>query len=54
MGIKTTGCCCGHGYTLGFIEVTDESIEDMKRLGYIHYIYPTNCGGYIKKRCVHS
>lgn len=48
-GIKTTGCCCGHGYTLGFIEVTDESIKDMEKLGYAHYIYPVNCGGYERK-----
>ena len=31
-GIKTTGCCCGHGYMLGFIEVTDDCIEEMEKL----------------------
>lgn len=48
-GIKTTGCCCGHGFALGFIEVTDNCIEDMEKLGYVHYIYPNNCGGVERK-----
>lgn len=48
-GIKTTGCCCGHGAMLGFIEVTDECIEQMEELGYIHYIYPDEFGGAKRK-----
>lgn len=38
-GIKTTGCCCGHGFTLGFIQVEKESVSKMKKLGYQHYLY---------------
>ena len=35
MGIKTTGCCCGHGRKgMAFIGVTEENIPRMKRLGY--------------------
>ncbi len=35
MGIKTTGCCCGHGKPeLAFIGVAPEYIERMKELGY--------------------
>lgn len=48
-GIKTCGCCCGHGFTLGFIEVTNDCIEDMEKLGYVHYIYPANLGGVERK-----
>lgn len=34
-GIKTTGCCCGHGNkSLAFIGVAPEYIEKMKQLGY--------------------
>lgn len=47
-GIKTTGCC-GHGFALGYICVTDDCIEKMKELGYVHYIYPSNCGGTERK-----
>ena len=38
-GIKTTGCCCGHGCNLGYIQVTDECIGMMEELGYQHYLY---------------
>jgi len=35
MGIKTTGCCCGHGdYSKAFIGVRDEYIDKMKEMGY--------------------
>lgn len=35
MGIKTTGCCCGHGKSeMSFIGVKPEYIEKMKLLGY--------------------
>lgn len=35
MGIKTTGCCCGHGHkSKAFIGVQDEYIPKMKELGY--------------------
>lgn len=34
-GIKTTGCCCGHGNAdMSFIGVRPEHIETMKALGY--------------------
>lgn len=39
-GIRTTGCCCGHGRELGFITVVVEDIEKMYELGYQNYIYP--------------
>lgn len=48
-GIKTCGCCCGHGFSLGFIEVTDECIQMMEELGYVHYIYPDEFGGADRK-----
>lgn len=35
MGIKTTGCCCGHGNSLmAFIGVNFEFISKMKEMGY--------------------
>lgn len=35
MGIKTTGCCCGHGrHDKAFIGVKSEYIPRMKKLGY--------------------
>lgn len=34
MGIKTTGCCCGHGKEEAFIGVLPEYIPRMKELGY--------------------
>ena len=48
-GIKTTGCCCGHGRELGFIEVDEENIKDMEELGYMHYIYDEKFGGVERK-----
>ena len=39
-GIKTTGCCCGHGRVLGYIGVTDDCIDKMYELGYQNYIFP--------------
>lgn len=44
-GIKTTGCCCGHGFMLGFIGVTEDCIKNMEQLGYVHYIYDVEFGG---------
>lgn len=44
-GIKTTGCCCGHGMNLGFIQVTGDCIKDMEKLGYDHYVYRSDYGG---------
>lgn len=37
-GIRTTGCCCGHGSedVMSFISVLDEDIEKMEKLGYQH------------------
>ena len=38
MGIKTTGCCCGHGVQTPYIGVTKEGIQKMKNLGYeVHF-----------------
>jgi len=34
LGIKTTGCCCGHNILDGFIGVVNEDIPKMKQLGY--------------------
>ena len=35
-GIKTTGCCCGHGnIERAFIGVAEEFIPKMKELGYM-------------------
>lgn len=35
MGIKTTGCCCGHGHSeAAYIGVLPEYIPCMKELGY--------------------
>ena len=46
----TTGCCCGHGRSLGFIQVrTQEDIKKMEALGYQHYIYEYKFGGIIRK-----
>ena len=33
-GIRTTGCCCGHNKTPGFIGVIDDDIEIMESMGY--------------------
>lgn len=38
MGIKTTGCCCGHGKThmqFPYIGVREEYIQQMKDMGYV-------------------
>lgn len=34
LGIKTTGCCCGHNKINGFIGVNFDDINKMKILGY--------------------
>lgn len=44
-GIRTCGCCCGHGVWLGFIEVIEKDIPKMEQMGYQHYIYEKECGG---------
>ena len=48
-GIRTMGCCCGHGRELGFIQVMDEDIDKMLQLGYVNYIYPNDFGGEKRK-----
>jgi hypothetical protein len=48
-GIKTMGCCCGHGLRLGFIQVEDDCIEEMLKLGYQNYIYDDEFGGKERK-----
>lgn len=38
LGITTTGCCCGHNVSSGYIGVIDEDIPRMKALGYeVHF-----------------
>ncbi len=37
LGIRTTGCCCGHNIQGGYIGVIEEDIEFMKKLGYKVY-----------------
>lgn len=48
-GIRTTGCCCGHGTMLGFIQVVQEDIPKMEQMGYVHYIYENEFGGSKRK-----
>ena len=48
-GIRTTGCCCGHGRNLGFIQVLNEDIGAMYDLGYQNYIYEDDFGGVERK-----
>lgn len=33
-GIKTIGCCCGHGAIVPYIQVDPSYCDDMERLGY--------------------
>lgn len=44
-GVKTCGCCCGHGRHLGFIQVPDDCVDQMRELGYQNYIYEEKFGG---------
>lgn len=44
MGIKTTGCCCGHNRHKPYIGVTDEFIPAMKALGYVVQHNPARPG----------
>ena len=38
LGIRTTGCCCGHNIQEGYIGVIDKDILIMKKVGYkIHF-----------------
>ena len=39
-GIVTTGCCCGHNRTIGYIGVVSEYIPQMKALGYRAILNP--------------
>jgi len=34
LGIRTTGCCCGHNIKEGYIGIIKEDIEIMKKGGY--------------------
>lgn len=34
-GIKTIGCCCGHGKLDAYIQVSKNSVKQMYELGYI-------------------
>ena len=44
-GIRTTGCCCGHGCDLGFIQVDKQDVEKMEKLGYQQYLYVDTLNG---------
>lgn len=35
IGIVTVGSCCGHGRDRGYIQVDDQSVKQMKLLGYM-------------------
>lgn len=48
-GIVTTGCCCGHGKGLGFINVRSDCIDKMIELGYQNYIFNDEFGGVERK-----
>lgn len=48
-GIRTRGCCCGHGKELGYIIVDMEDISKMVKLGYQNYIYDDIVGGHERK-----
>lgn len=39
-GIKTTGCCCGHGLLQPYIGVKEEYFDKMIYLGYEHIDTP--------------
>lgn len=41
LGIRTTGCCCGHGKQPPFIGVAEKDIPRMKFLGY--KVQPNEC-----------
>ncbi len=41
-GIKTTGCCCGHGREAPFISVAPEFVERLESAGYVHAVNMTN------------
>lgn len=43
-GIKTTGCCCGHGKPLAYIGVIPEHIGQMKEMGYEVSFNPSRPG----------
>ena len=43
-GIKTTGCCCGHGKLEPFIGVAPSDIPRMKSLGYLVAPNPSRPG----------
>lgn len=42
IGIRTTGCCCGHKKALPYIGVYEDDIQKMIDLGYV---VQTNCCG---------
>lgn len=45
IGIKTIGCCCGHGKTSGFIQVQRNFVSKMKELGYKQIPVESNGNG---------
>ena len=45
-GIKTVGCCCGHGRQEGYVQVAPEWIPKMIELGY-EQISPEDGNGYL-------
>ena len=52
MGIATTGCCCGHNMSEGYIGVEENFIPQMKALGYKvrhNELYPDAEDGFYPK-----
>ena len=45
LGIKTIGCCCGHGKSNGFIQVQKKYVSIMKELGYTQLLVDANGNG---------
>lgn len=41
VGVRTTGCCCGHNKQEGYIGVIDKDIPRMKAMGY--KVAPNSC-----------
>lgn len=39
VGIKTVGCCCGHGKQEPTVLVLEESLNEMKEMGYLCEAY---------------
>jgi hypothetical protein len=45
-GIKTIGCCCGHGRRVGYIQVDPLCLESMREHGYVELPIDENGNGH--------